>query len=509
MSENEHDPTLEAVAEGRLGHWIDGGLVHSDGTLTSPIHDPARGIQTGEVPLADVATVDTAVRAAASAFPGWRDTPLSRRMPILYRLREAVVAHTDELAAAIASQHGKVVADAAGEVQRGIEILELACSAPVMLKGEFSEQVAGGIDTFSIRQPLGVCAGITPFNFPAMVPLWMFPVAIACGNTFVLKPSERDPAASMMLARLAIEAGLPPGVLNVVHGDKVAVDALLDHPDVAAVSFVGSTPIARYVYGRAAAAGKRVQALGGAKNHLVVLPDADLEQAADALVSSAFGSAGQRCMAISIGVAVGNVGDDLIEAVATRTASIKVGPASESDSEMGPLVTAEARDRVRRYADRGVAEGAKLVEWPGQVSSRDDGGFFVDPVIFDRVEEGMGIYEDEVFGPLLGFVRVGNLDDALDLIARNAYGNGAAIFTRSGRAARRFQREVAAGMVGVNVPIPVPVGYYSFGGWGDSLFGDTHLYGPEGFHFYTRGKVVTSRWPADEVSEVTLAFPAR
>ncbi|MDQ6608064.1 MAG: CoA-acylating methylmalonate-semialdehyde dehydrogenase [Actinomycetota bacterium] len=490
-----------------VGHWIDGEPVVPPGVATADVFDPATGRVSGRVALADRELVDRAIRSSVAAGAGWRDLPLSRRMPIMHRLRSALIDHADELARAIASEHGKVIDDAAGEIQRGLEIVELACSAPVMLKGGYSEQVAGGIDTYSIRQPLGVCIGITPFNFPAMVPLWMFPIALACGNTFVLKPSERDPSASLILARLALEAGVPPGVLNVVQGDRDAVLALLDHVDVAAVSFVGSTAVAREVYRRAAESGKRVQALGGAKNHVVVMPDADVEQAADAAVSAAFGSTGQRCMAISVAVAVGPIADQLVAEISARVGRLRVGAASEASSEMGPLVTAGARDRVRDYIERGVRSGATLVN-DGRETAVDGGdGFFMGPTVFDRVSSGMDIYDDEVFGPMLGVVRVRSLDEALELIGRNPYGNGAAIFTGSGAAARQFQHEVQAGMVGVNVPIPVPVGYYSFGGWGDSLFGDTHLYGPEGFQFYTRGKVVTSRWPNDASTGVSLGFP--
>jgi malonate-semialdehyde dehydrogenase (acetylating)/methylmalonate-semialdehyde dehydrogenase len=493
---------------GRVGHWIDGKLLEPQDSRTAEVFDPALGDVTGHVLLADEATVDEAVRSAARAFPAWRDLALSRRMKIIYRLRDELIAHADGLARVIAAEHGKMIDDAQGEIQRGLEIVELACSAPNAIKGEYSEQVARGVDTYSILQPLGVCAGITPFNFPVMVPLWMFPVALACGNTFVLKPSERDPSASLMLASLALEAGVPPGVLNVVQGDKVAVNALLDHPGVAAVSFVGSTPIARHVYSRAAAAGKRVQALGGAKNHMVVMPDADLGQAADAVVSAAFGSAGQRCMAVSVAVAVGPIADDLVREISARAARLQTGPASEQNSEMGPLVSAQARERVRDYVARGTAAGAELVDDGRDVLIEGhERGFFVAPTIFDRVEPGMDIYDDEVFGPLLSVVRVETLEAALELINRNPYGNGAAIFTQSGGAARRFQRDVEAGMVGINVPIPVPIGSYSFGGWGDSLFGDTHLYGPEGFHFYTRGKVITSRWPSEEPVGVSLTFP--
>jgi len=501
--------TDDAGALRRIGHWIDGALVAPADARTGEVFDPALGRPTAHVLHADGGLVDAAVQSAARAFPAWRDMPLSRRMPIMHRLRAGLIEHADELARTIASEHGKMVDDAAGEIARGLEVVELACSAPTLLKGEHSPQVAGGVDTFSLRQPLGVCAGITPFNFPAMVPLWMFPVALACGNAFVLKPSERDPSASLLLAEIVHEAGVPAGVFNVVQGDKVAVDALLDHPEVRAISFVGSTPVARSVYERAASAGKRVQALGGAKNHMVVLPDADVGQAADAAVSAAFGSAGQRCMAVSVAVAVGTVADELVGEIATRAAKLVTGPASDAASEMGPVVTAAARDRVRDHVERGVAAGATLVADGRDVAvAGHEEGFFVGPTVLDHVRPGMDVYDEEVFGPLLVVVRVETLDAALELVNENPYGNGAAIFTRSGGAARRFQQEVEAGMVGVNVPIPVPVGFYSFGGWGDSLFGDTHVYGPEAFRFYTRGKVVTSRWPAGEpTAGVSLAFP--
>ena len=496
-----HEPRL-------VSHWIDAAAYEKHSDRRTDVLNPATGLRTATVALADGAVVDAAVQSASAALPAWRDTALSRRLPILQRFRALLMAHTDELAAIIASEHGKIHDDAAGEVQRGLEVVDLACAAPIMLKGEYSDQVATGIDTYSLRQPVGVCVGITPFNFPAMVPLWMFPIAIACGNTFVLKPSERDPSASVLLAQLAAEAGLPPGVLNVVHGDKAAVDLLLDHPAVSAVSFVGSTTVARHIYERAAANGKRVQALGGAKNHMVVLPDADLESAADAAVSAAFGSAGQRCMAVSVVVAVGDIGDGLVSAIAERAGRLRVGPAADAASEMGPVITAQARERVIDYIGRGASAGAEVAvdgrDLP--VDAHRDGNF-VGPSVLDNVSPGMDVYQDEVFGPLLTVVRAQGFDEALELIAENPYGNGAAIFTASGAAARRFVREVEAGMVGVNVPIPVPVGFYSFGGWGDSLFGDTHVYGPESFHFYTRSKVVTSRWPKD-TSGVRLAFPS-
>jgi malonate-semialdehyde dehydrogenase (acetylating)/methylmalonate-semialdehyde dehydrogenase len=501
------DPLASDEAPYTVGHWIDGEIVVGDEDRRQRVIDPATAQVIGHVALADDHVVDAAVASSLRALVDWKLMSLSRRMAIMRRLRALVADHADELTQVIAREHGKVLDDAAGEIHRGLEILDLACSAPVMLKGEYSAQVATAIDTYSVRQPVGVCVGITPFNFPAMVPLWMFPIALACGNTFILKPSERDPSASLILARLIAEAGVPAGVFNVVQGGPDAVMSLILHDDVSAVSFVGSTPVAREIYRRAADAGKRVQALGGAKNHVVVMPDADLDQAADAVVSAAFGSAGQRCMAISVAVAVGPIADTLIDKIRTRVADIKVGPASDPDSEMGPLITADARDRVTAYVDRGVSQGATLVADGRDVTLQASDGHFLGPTIFDNVKPGTDLYDDEVFGPILGVTRVDSLSAAVDLIARNRYGNGAAIFTSSGVAAREFQRSVEAGMVGINVPVPVPVGYYSFGGWGDSLFGDTHLYGPEGFHFYTRGKVVTSRWPDNPDAGVSLAFP--
>ncbi|HEV7943740.1 MAG TPA: CoA-acylating methylmalonate-semialdehyde dehydrogenase [Solirubrobacteraceae bacterium] len=501
-------PTADRAPLAQIGHWIDGAPFARESARSAEVFDPARGAPSGRVLLADAGTVGLAVQAAARAFPSWRETPLPRRARAMFSFREALIARTEELAGAIAGEHGKTLDDARGEIQRGLEMVELACGASSILKGEHSEQVAGGVDVYSVRQPLGVCAGVTPFNFPAMVPLWMIPIALVCGNTFVLKPSERDPSASLLLAEMAAQAGVPPGVLNVVQGDALAVDALLDHPDVEAISFVGSTPIARQIYAKAARAGKRVQALGGAKNHMVVLPDADLAQAADAAVSAAFGSAGQRCMAVSVLVAVGEIADELVRAVAQRAAALRVGPACEQGSEMGPLISPQAAQRVRDCIERGVAAGATLVADGRQVCVPGfEHGFFVGPTIFDHVRQDMEIYEQEVFGPLLSVIRVGTLDQAIELINRNPYGNGAAIFTAGGGAARRFQHEVKAGMVGINVAIPVPVGFYSFGGFGDSLFGDTHVYGPEGFRFYTRGKVSTSRWPSREQTGVRLAFP--
>jgi malonate-semialdehyde dehydrogenase (acetylating)/methylmalonate-semialdehyde dehydrogenase len=492
----------------RVGHWIAGAATDPAQAHRQDIADPATGRVAGTVALADVATVDRAVRAAAEALPAWRSTPLSRRMPIMREFRSLLAAHTGRLSEIIASEHGKMRDDAAGEIARGLEVVDLACAAPTMLKGGFSEQVAGGVDTYSMLQPVGVCAGVTPFNFPAMVPLWMFPIALACGNTFVLKPSERDPSASLLMAELLAEAGLPPGVFNVVQGGAVAVDRLLEHPDVAALSFVGSTPVARHVYETGARHGKRVQALGGAKNHLVVLPDADMGQAADAAVSAAFGSAGQRCMAVSIVVAVGSAGDVLAREIGDRADRPARRPAAEPDSEMGPVITSQARERVAAYVGHGADAGAEVVvDGRELVVDGCPGGNFIGPSVLDHVTPEMSVYREEVFGPLLGIVRRESLDAALELIASHPFGNGAAIFTRSGGAARRFVHEVEAGMVGVNVPIPVPVGFYSFGGWGDSLFGDTHVYGPESFHFYTRSKVITSRWPEAEPTGVDLTFP--
>src|ERR1700677_4066039 len=483
------------------GEWL------QPGAAGTPVFNPSTGEVIAECPIGTTADANAAVEAAHAAFPAWMETPPVERARILGRFKMLMEDNFEDIVRSNTREHGKTLVESRGDVKRGIEVVEFALGVPSLLMGEVLENVARGIDCEAIRQPLGVCVGITPFNFPAMVPLWMFPIALACGNTFVLKPSERDPGASLLLAQLASEAGLPPGVLNVVQGDKTAVAALLDHPDVSAVSFVGSTPVARYIYERSAATGKRVQALGGAKNHLVVLPDADIQQAADAAVSAAFGSAGQRCMAVSVAVAVGAIGDELAAAIADRVAKLRVGPASDPKSEMGPVITAEARERVQRYVGRGESAGAEVVaDGRGLSVPGYERGNFVGPTVVDRVRPGMDVYDEEVFGPLLGIVRAETLDDALHLIADNPYGNGAAIFTRSGGASRRFVREVEAGMVGVNVPIPVPVGFYSFGGWGDSLFGDTHVYGPESFHFYTRSKVVTSRWP-DEAEGVKLAFP--
>ena len=479
-----------------IEHWIDGAATPGAATRHAPVWNPATGEQQAQVVLAEPADVDAAVAAAASAYAEWSQSSLSRRSKVLFGFRELVNARTDELAAIVSDEHGKVLSDARGEVQRGLEVIEFACGLPQLLKGDYSDQVSAGVDVYSFREPLGVCAGITPFNFPAMVPMWMHPVAIACGNTFVLKPSERDPSVSELVARLWQEAGLPDGVFNVVHGDKVAVDAILDHPGIAAVSFVGSTPIARYIHGRATASGKRVQALGGAKNHAIVLPDADLDFASDHLVAAAFGSAGERCMAISATVAVGDAGDRLVDTVAEKARKVVVGSGRDAASEMGPVVTAAARDRIVGLIGTGERQGATLaVDGRGLSVAGHEDGFWVGPTVIDRVTREMDVYTEEIFGPVLSVLRADTVDEAIALINANPYGNGTAVFTSSGEAARRFVRGVHVGMVGVNVPIPVPMAYYSFGGWKDSLFGDKHVHGPEGISFYTRAKVVTARWP--------------
>jgi malonate-semialdehyde dehydrogenase (acetylating)/methylmalonate-semialdehyde dehydrogenase len=499
---------VSSTALKTVQHWIAGGPSAGVSTATSPIWDPAVGVQQGEVLLAAPEDVDRAVAAARDAFVAWSATSITRRARVMFAFRELVERHTDELARLVASEHGKVVDDARGEVVRGMEVVEFACGLAQLMKGEFSEQVSTGIDAHSFRQPLGVCAGITPFNFPVMVPMWMHPLAIATGNTFVLKPSERDPSVSVRIAELYAEAGLPDGVFNVVHGDKTAVDALLDHPDVAAVSFVGSTPIARYVHGRATAAGKRVQALGGAKNHAVVMPDADVAFAADQITAAGFGSAGQRCMAVSVVVAVGDAANRLVPELERRARQIRVGPGLDASSDMGPLVTADARDRIIDYIGRGVDAGAAPVV-DGRELPSPGAGFYVGPTILDNVDTTMDVYTDEIFGPVLSLVRVPTLSDAIRLINEQTYANGTAIFTSSGGAARAFQRDVHVGMVGVNVAIPVPMAYYSFGGWKDSLFGDHHIHGTEGVRFYTRGKAVTTRWPGGVPDAVqgSMHFP--
>jgi len=487
---------MSTTALRTVQHRIGGQDTAGASTRTAPVFDPATGEQQAEVLLAEREDVDAAVQAAKRAFETWGDVSLSRRARVMFAFRELVNKHTDEITRIVSSEHGKVLEDAKGEVVRGLEVVEYACGLAQLLKGEFSDQVSTDIDSYSFRQPLGVCAGITPFNFPIMVPMWMHPMAIATGNTFVLKPSERDPSVSNFVAELYHEAGLPDGVFNVVHGDKVAVDALLEHPDVAAVSFVGSTPIARYVHENATKHGKRVQALGGAKNHAVVMPDADLDFTANHLTAAGYGSAGQRCMAIAVTVAVGDVAEPLIERLTQKAHEIKVGPGADPSSDMGPVVTAQARDRIVGYIDQGVDAGATAVV-DGREIEKDGDGFWVGPTLFDHVGTDMSIYKDEIFGPVLSVVRVPTLQDAVELINANSYANGTAIFTNSGQAARIFQRRVQVGMIGINIPIPVPMAFYSFGGWKDSLFGDHHIHGPEGIRFYTRGKAVTSRWPEE------------
>src|ERR671915_686617 len=490
----------------RISHFIAGKFVPGESGRRGPVFNPATGRQTHEVDLASTEEIDLAVDAAAEAFPPWRATPLAKRADIMFRIRTLLDERRPDIAAVITAQHGKVLSDAMGEVSRGLENVEFACGIPNLLKGGFSEQASRGVDIYQIRQPLGVVAGITPFNFPAMVPMWMFANAIACGNTFVLKPSEKDPGASLVIAELLREAGLPDGVFNIVQGDRVAVDRILEHPTIAAVSFVGSTPVARHIYETGTRNGKRVQALGGAKNHMVVLPDADIDQAADAAVSAGYGSAGERCMAISVIVAVGDVADPLVDAIRGRLPKVKVGDGLDPSSEMGPLVTREHRDRVASYLESGPEQGATLVA-DGRETAPSNGGFFLGVSLLDNVTPEMDAYRDEIFGPVLSVVRVPTYDEALHLVNENPYGNGVAIFTRDGGVARQFQFDVNVGMVGINVPIPVPVAYYSFGGWKDSLFGDRHIYGPEGIDFYTRGKVVTSRWPDPATSKVDLGLP--
>ncbi len=492
----------------QITHWIDGKPWVGDADRRGRVFNPATGAQSGEVDFATANEVDEAVAAALRAFESWRAVSLAKRTNALFSLRSLLADRVDDLARIVSAEHGKVQADAAGEVARGLEVIEFACGISQLLKGEFTEGASTGVNVHSLRQPLGVVAGITPFNFPAMVPLWMFPLAIACGNTFVLKPSEKDPSASQFLAELVAEAGFPNGVFNVVHGDKVAVDRILSHPEIAAVSFVGSTPVARHIYETAARNAKRVQALGGAKNHLVVLPDADMTEAAEAAVSAGFGSAGERCMAASVLVAVGGCGDQLVEGIRRRVDGLAVGPGDDPESEMGPLITSEHRDRVASYLDIGAEEGANVViDGREHPNKGEKGGYWLGPCLIDEVSPSMQVYRDEIFGPVLSVVRVESLDEALDLISTNGYGNGAAIFTSDGGAAQRFETEVEAGMVGINVAIPVPVSYYSFGGWQGSLFGDLHVYGPDGVRFYTRGKAVTSRWSQIGDHHKSLAFP--
>jgi malonate-semialdehyde dehydrogenase (acetylating)/methylmalonate-semialdehyde dehydrogenase len=489
-----------------VSHWIGGKLTESASGRSGVVWNPATGEQQASVALASAAEVDAAVAAAKAAFPAWRATALSRRAEILFKVRELFDQNRRRMAEFLTSEHGKTIADAMGEVARGVENVEFACGVPNLLKGGFSEQASRGVDIYQIRQPLGVAAGITPFNFPAMVPMWMFANAIACGNTFILKPSEKDPSVSLFMAELLQKAGVPDGVFNVIQGDRIAVERLLAHPDVKAISFVGSTPIANSIYETATRNGKRVQALGGAKNHMLVLPDADVDMAADAAVSAGYGSAGERCMAISVIVAVGAVADPLIDAIKHRIAAIKVGPGAEEGSEMGPLITNEHRDKVAGYVTGAAAEGATAVV-DGSRNPTQSNGFFLAPSLLDNVRPGMRCYDDEIFGPVLNVVRTQTYEEALKIIHDNPYGNGTAIFTRDGGAARQFQFDVEVGMVGINVPIPVPMAYYSFGGWKSSLFGDLHMYGPEGVQFYTRAKVVTSRWPDPGTSKVDLGFP--
>jgi malonate-semialdehyde dehydrogenase (acetylating)/methylmalonate-semialdehyde dehydrogenase len=489
-----------------VDHWISGRRSPSTSGRMGPIFDPATGEQQGQVGLASVAEVDAAVASAEAAFPMWREVSLSKRADIMFRFRQILDALRPEICQVISSEHGKVPSDAAGELARGIENVEFACGIPQALKGAYSEQVSGGVDVYSIRQPLGVVAGITPFNFPAMVPMWMFANALATGNCFILKPSEKDPSMSLLIADMLAEAGVPDGVFTVVQGDRVAVDRILEHPGIAAVSFVGSTPIARHIYATGTANGKRVQALGGAKNHMVVLPDADVDMAADAAVSAGFGSAGERCMAISVVVAVGAVADPLVDAIAARLPKVRVGPGTDPDAEMGPLVTAEHRDKVASYLESAPGEGARVVV-DGREADLPSRGFFLGVSLIDRVTPEMSCYRDEIFGPVLSVVRVDTYEDAVALVNGNEFGNGTAIFTRDGGAARAFQFDINVGMVGINVPIPVPVAYYSFGGWKASLFGDSNIYGPAGVDFYTRTKTVTSRWPDPATSSVDLGFP--
>ena len=488
--------------------WVNGKKQPTTSGRFGEVTNPATGRAIKRVPFCNAADIDAAVQSAQRVFPAWRDTPPLRRARVMQKFLQLLQANQKDLARLVSEEHGKTLPDATGSVQRGIEVVEFACGIPHLLKGEYSEDVGTGVDTHTVRQPVGVCAGITPFNFPVMVPLWMFPVAIACGNTFVLKPSEKVPSASMRMAELAKEAGLPDGVLNVVHGDKEAVDAILNHPGINAVSFVGSTPIAKYIYETCAKNGKRVQALGGAKNHAVVLPDADLEFAADALIGAAYGSAGERCMAISAVVAVGAAADPLVALLRKKAEAIVVGAGDKEGVDMGPLVTRQHRDKVAGYIDQGVKEGAKLVvDGRGQKVPGYEGGFFLGTTLFDHVTPEMKIYQDEIFGPVLAVLRAKTLEDGIALVNRNPYANGTAIFTESGGAARRFENEIQVGMVGVNVPIPVPVAFFSFGGWKNSLFGDLHVHGVEGVKFYTRTKVITSRWPHQDTPAPGFNMP--
>jgi malonate-semialdehyde dehydrogenase (acetylating) / methylmalonate-semialdehyde dehydrogenase len=498
---------LETSGTSIVSHWINGKGEPATSGRHGVVNNPATGEVIAKVGFAGVEDVDRAVVTAKAAAADWRGTPLSRRAEVLFHLRDLIVGNRAELARIISLENGKTIADALGEVARGLENVEFACGIPNLLKGGYTEQASRGVDVYQIRQPIGVVAGITPFNFPAMVPLWMLSTAIACGNAFILKPSEKVPGASVLLAQLAKKAGVPDGILNLVHGDKIAVDRLLEHPDIKAISFVGSTPVARSIYETATRNGKRVQALGGAKNHMLVLPDADIAMAADAAVSAAYGAAGERCMAISVVLAVGSAADQLIGTIRERVEKIKVGPGSEPASEMGPLITREHRDRVAGHLDTAVAEGATLAIDGRLDPAMKSSGFFLGPSLIDNARPGMRCYDNEIFGPVLSVVRISSYAEGLRIINENPYGNGAAIFTQNGGAARQFQFDVEAGMVGINVPIPVPVSYYSFGGWKSSLFGDLHMYGPEGVQFYTRSKVVTSRWPDPGASKVDLGFP--
>lgn len=491
-----------------LTHWINGKHVEGTSGRFADIYNPATGEVQSQAPLASGAELGAAVEAAKAALPDWAATPPLTRARIMFKYKTLIEDNADELAAIITSEHGKVLSDAHGSLTRGLEVVEFACGIPQLLKGEFTEQVGRGIDAWTTRQPVGVCAGITPFNFPAMVPMWMYPMAIACGNTFILKPSEKDPSCALRLAELAKEAGLPDGVLNVVNGDKEAVDAILAHPDIPAISFVGSTPIAQYIYSTGAANGKRVQALGGAKNHMVVMPDADLDQAADALMGAAYGSAGERCMAISVAVAVGDAGDRLMDLLKPKVEALKIGPGTDNEMDMGPLVTGDHLNKVKGYVDIGVEEGADLV-----VDGRDyslqgyEEGFFIGGCLFDNVTTDMRIYQEEIFGPVLSVVRSPDFDNAVQIINDHEFGNGVSIFTRDGDAAREFTNRIEVGMVGVNVPIPVPMAFHSFGGWKSSLFGDIHMHGPEGVRFYTRQKAITSRWPTGIRSGAEFTMP--
>jgi malonate-semialdehyde dehydrogenase (acetylating)/methylmalonate-semialdehyde dehydrogenase len=491
-----------------ITHFINGAKQDTASGRYADVFNPALGEPVARVALASIEDVDTAVRAAEAAFPSWSATPPLTRARVLFKYLQLCQQHVDDFAAVVTLEHGKTFADAQGEVARGIEMVEFAVGIPQMLKGEFTEQISRGIDAWSLRQPLGVVAGITPFNFPVMVPMWMFPLAIACGNTFVLKPSERDPSASLLHAKLLKEAGLPDGVFNVVQGDKLAVDALLDHPSIQALSFVGSTPIAEYIYARGCAAGKRVQALGGAKNHMVVMPDADMDMTVDALMGAAFGSAGERCMAISVVAAVGDAGDKIIDALAQRTAALKVRDGMAHDAEMGPVVSSAAKQRIEKLIGEGVEQGAQLVvDGRNHVVPERENGFFIGGTLFDHVTPDMSIYKEEIFGPVLCIVRLPDVGSAVELINRNEYGNGVAIYTRDGGTAREFVRQIQVGMVGVNVPLPVPMAFNSFGGWKRSLFGDHHAYGPEGVRFYTRHKAVMERWPNTSTAGAEFAFP--